>query len=88
MEFRISRASNWGFFNDGKKPLRDKRLYSKMIKKYKNDDKEIIKAWFININTLEELMELRKQVKEDLIIGRSYEDEDIVEILIYDDYIE
>lgn len=88
MEFKIARASNWGYFATEEKPIRDKRVYSKIIPKWENVDDEMVKRWFIQINTLEELMELREQVKSDLIIGEAYEDKNITEILIYDDYIE
>jgi hypothetical protein len=87
MEFIISRASQW---ND-KKPLKDKRVYSKVIPKYKNVDgeysKETKRAWFIEINTLEELIDLYK-LEGDLIIGKDMLNEDYTKLVIYDDYIE
>lgn len=87
MEFMISRASQW---ND-KKPLKDKRVYSKVIPKYKNVDgeysKETKRAWFIEINTLEELIDLYK-LEGDLIIQKNWLNNDYIYLTIYDDYIE
>lgn len=87
MEFMISRASQW---ND-KKPLKDKRIYSKVIPKWKNVDgeysKETKRAWFIEINTLEELIDLYK-LEGDLIIQKNWLNNDYTYLTIYDDYIE
>ncbi len=82
MEFEISRASLW----KDDKPLEDDRVYYKILPKYL-DNKEKRKVWFIKINTLEELIDLYNK-EGSLIIDEDYFDENIKEIIIYDDYIE
>lgn len=44
-------------------------------------------GWFIEINTLEELLEFEKE-HGDLIIGRNWRNHHIMQITIYDGYIE
>ena len=45
-------------------------------------------SWGIEINTLEELMELKNRVGEELVIGRSWNNPEMPMIEIYDDYRE
>lgn len=80
MKFRIEKASyyttEWEFnkrFNKDRKPCKNA-----VLKK----DEYGIKAWWIEINSLEELLELRKEVNEELIIGLNGV------ITIYNDFIE
>lgn len=44
-------------------------------------EKHEISTWYVDINTLEDLMNLENEVCHDLIVGSE-------EILIYDDYVE
>lgn len=46
-----------------------------------NGYQQEINTWFVDINTLEDLMALKEEVDHDLIVG-------IKEIVIYDDYVE
>lgn len=46
-----------------------------------NGYRQEINTWFVDINTLEDLMALKEEVGHDLIVG-------IKEIVIYDDYVE
>lgn len=45
-------------------------------------------AWYINFNTLEELIELKKEVGTELILSDSIYEENVFSIEIYDDYRE
>ena len=47
-----------------------------------------VDSWGIEINTLEELMELKNRVGEELVITNSYADREFPMIEIYDDYRE
>lgn len=51
-------------------------------------DLEPVQVWGIEINSLEELMNFKKELEEDLIITTSYIDGKTPTIEIYDDYIE
>lgn len=51
------------------------------VREYPNGHKQEISDWFVDIDTLEDLMALKKEVCHDLIVGSK-------EILIYDDYVE
>ena len=51
-------------------------------------DRGEIDSWGIEINTLEELMELKKRVGEELVITKSYINREFPMIEIYDDYRE
>lgn len=80
MKFRIEKASyyttEWEFnkrFNNDSKPCKNAVL---------EKDEHGIKAWTVEINSLEELLELRKEVNEELIIGLNGV------ITIYNDFIE
>ena len=79
MRFRITRASN-----DTKKPC--KEAYKGTREIYFKDKFIIDDCWYIDINSLEELLKLIKKYG-DLIIQ---EDDNIKNplIMIYDDYIE
>ena len=47
-----------------------------------------IDSWGMEINTLEELMEFKNRVGEELVIGRSFSNPEFPMIEIYDDYRE
>lgn len=82
MKFRIKRTSD--FFAVENKP--SKNAYGgKPLKE--DSDKHI---WYIDINTVEDLIQLRDEVEEPLIINTAWEDElnGMPEIEIYDDYRE
>lgn len=46
------------------------------------------KNWFIDISSLEELLEFKEEVGEDIVIQNSWENEELLEIEIYDTYRE
>lgn len=80
MSFKITKASyftnEWSFserFKEENKPCKNA-----FLKVYENGNKE----WVVEINTLEELIALRKEVNEELVIGLNDT------ITIYDDFIE
>jgi hypothetical protein len=45
-------------------------------------------AWFIEINSLEELFDFVNKYKEKIVFGTSYDNKEIFEIEIYDSYRE
>ena len=51
-------------------------------------DLEGRKAWFIDINTLEELINLQREIDCELVIGDYYDNHNITFIEIYDSYRE
>ncbi len=51
-------------------------------------DCEECMAWFIDINTLEELINLQREIDCELVIGDYYNNHDITFIEIYDSYRE
>ena len=55
---------------------------------YITRDLKEVDRWGIEINTFEELMALKEDVKKDLILTTSYTDQSTPMILIYDDWIE
>ena len=80
MLFKITKASyftnEWSFserFKEENKPCKDA-----VLKTYKNGEKE----WIVEINTLEDLLAIRKEVNEELVIGLNDT------ITIYNDFIE
>ena len=85
MEFKISRTSMW---ND-KKPC-DNAYRKKIIRvdergfKSFEDHDEI---WVIEINTLEDLLDLKEKYGE-IIVCTAYENPNINELEIYDDWRE
>lgn len=70
MRFRIKRATNL-FKKEAPKPCENA---------IQDGDK-----WYVELNTLEDLIKFRDEVSEDLIIEYGWEDNPI---LIYDTYIE
>lgn len=82
MEFILRKASDWDFDGEGI----DKKFNPK-IKEYKNNYENILKGCFIEINTLEELMEFYEMYGQ-IIIQSHCLNKKIKEIFIYDDYIE
>lgn len=48
----------------------------------------VSEGWFINLNSLEELLEFKKEVGEDIVIQDSWMNDGILEIEIYDTYRE
>jgi|GEM_PF-4960249 len=87
MEFKMERAS---LLLSNKKPIQDVRLYSKKYPRWKDAEghysgEEL--GWFMKINTLEELMEFYKEYG-DVVIRTNWGNEDITELIIYDDYLE
>ena len=80
MKFRIKRTSDW--FSE-ERPCAGAKFIS--------EDDDGRKLWTIEINTIEELLTLREQIGEDLILGWTSNDEpeDIMgAIEIYDSYRE
>ena len=80
MVFKITKASyftnEWSFserFKEENKPCKDA-----VLKTYNNSEKE----WTVEINTLEDLLAIRKEVNEELVIGLNDT------ITIYNDFIE
>lgn len=80
MKFRIVKAScftnEWSFderFNEENKPCKNA-----VLEVHKSGDKN----WTVRINSLEDLLALRKEVHEELVIGLNDT------ITIYDDFIE
>ena len=80
MLFKITKASyftnEWSFserFKEENKPCKDV-----VLKTYNNGEKE----WTVEINTLEDLLAIRKEVNEELVIGLNDT------ITIYNDFIE
>lgn len=80
MLFKITKASyftnEWSFserFKEENKPCKDA-----VLKTYNNSEKE----WTVEINTLEDLLAIRKEVNEELVIGLNDT------ITIYNDFIE
>lgn len=55
---------------------------------YITRDTKEVNRWGIEINSFEELMAFKEEVKSDLVLTTSYEDHSTPMILIYDDYIE
>ena len=81
MKFRIKRTSS---FYATEKPC--ERAYGGNPLK-ENSEK---KVWYIDINSIEELVAFRLELQEPIIIGDVWEEElgDMPEIEIYDDYRE
>lgn len=80
MVFKITKASyftnEWAFserFKEENKPCKNA-----FIKVYENNTKE----WVVELNTLEELIALRDEVNEELVIGLNNT------ITVYNDFIE
>ena len=82
MKFRIKRTSNWG----GEEKPCEKAYGGKHLGGRADD----VRVWYIDINTLDELIALRDEVENELIVGTANEKElnDMPEIEIYDDYRE
>ena len=57
-------------------------------KGYITRDREEIDSWGIEINTLEELMEFKNRIGEELVLGSSWHSPEVPMIEIYDDYRE
>ena len=80
MKFIVSRTSDWTGKEQpckGAKPC--------VIKDKKDHE---IKAWEIEVNSLEELLELMEEVDEELILTDKMYNETLREIEIYDTYRE
>ena len=73
MKFRIAKASEYCVFKEDSKPCE-----KAFIHEYPTGEK----VWMVEINTLEELMALRQEVNEELIIGLNNW------ITVYDDFVE
>ena len=80
MRFRIIRASN-----EAKKPC--KEAYKGTREIYFKGNVIIDDCWYIDINSLEELLKLIKKYG-DLIIQKEDDNNKKLLIMIYDDYIE
>ena len=76
MLFQVIRTSMW----EEEKPY-DKCIPIKTNAKYPN-------SWGIEINSLEELMDFKRDVGSKLVINQSYIDKQLPMIEIYDDYRE
>ena len=75
MQFKIRRASTIGFGSDS-----DKKPIEQAYKKNNN--------WYVDINSLSELLDLENE-EGSIIIQDNYEwEEDGKTIIIYDDYLE
>lgn len=88
MLFKLTRTSL--LFNERKKPLDDERVFEKKKTYTETDGKRKFNlsesaGWFIELNTLEELIELMNQVEDELIITS---EDDMLTIEIYDYYRE
>ena len=82
MKFKITRASSFNINEIQPCEEAHKEKFS-----YIYDDKNICKdGWFIEIETLEDLLKLKEKYG-DLII-QDYYDGQILTIVIYDDYVE
>lgn len=76
MLFKIAKASRLDF-NEDRKPCKNAFVHT-----YDNAPFGIKKVWMVEINTLEDLIALRDEVGEELVIGQNDW------ITIYDDFIE
>lgn len=96
MTFKIERTSDWRF-NKNDPPCKKavagveehqfkERVFDEKGKRVWQYSPRQIDIWTIEINTLEDLMELEKEVGVGVIV-RAYDDE-MPEIEIYDDYRE
>ena len=67
-----------------------KKLFDKFKDKITNSNNGQYKEYYIEINTLEELIDIYNIVDESIIIGQDflYNSKDKMLITIYDDYIE
>lgn len=82
MKFRIERTSNC----DGEEKPCEKAYGGEHLGGRADD----VRVWYIDINTLDELIALRDEVENELIVGTAQEKElnDMPNIEIYDDYRE
>jgi len=78
-KFLIRRASIWGFYEDRSKLNIPEPFNSRLTKEFYEKDKR--NGWFLELNSLEELLDLIIKVEASVIVGKS-------ELLIYDYYIE
>lgn len=81
MKFLISRTSNRNM--EDIEEARKEDYVEEIIK----GKPKVVEGWFIEINTLQELLNLKTRFNEELIITTRY-GTDIPEIEIYDDYRE
>ena len=80
MKFKIMRASHTVIDDEINYPGPDvKNAYKEVRIPYEGSDE--VTDWYVDVNTLEELIELRKEVGYDLIFNED-------EIWICDDYME
>lgn len=96
MIFEIERTSQWNF--DENEPPCDRAFIKEFeiieTRWNKPDTKKKLKSWFIELNTLEDLLTLKEEIGEELIIRNSNWGEDIRDITvnyqieIYDTYRE
>ncbi len=87
MKFLISRTSM--LCKENKKPCEEavKEKY-KAIVPFTNNEIRELEGWFIEINSLEELLEFQKKYDEELVISRDNLNKNLIEIEIYDSYRE
>ena len=87
MKFLISRASI-SYDEDAapcEKAIKEKYVVINSTTNYKMEEKE---GWFIEINTLEQLLEFQNRYDDLIIIKRDDLNKDLIEIKIYDSYAE
>ena len=88
MTFKVSRTSEWGFKKNNP-PCKNAVPAVEEYYDYWNATTRKRDIWTIEINTLEELMERKKEVNEDdQQVGLIIFDDKIPSIEIYDDYRE
>lgn len=89
MIFKISRTSQW-FYGEDKPPC--DKAFIKEFERYMGANKIQDKDWFIELNTLEDLLNLKEEIGENIIISDylfRYNNIDVeYSIEIYDDYRE
>lgn len=89
MIFGIKRTSQW-FFEEDVAPC--DKAFIKEFERYVGADKIQDKDWFIELNTLEDLLNLQEEIDEDIIISDYYYTYNSIDVKhsieIYDDYRE
>ncbi len=81
--FSIERTSDW---SEHPKPLDDDRVVKKKIETGSGGQ---VERWFIHLSSLDELIDLRKDLGNDnLILRRNFYTDNFFSLEIYDDYRE
>lgn len=70
-------------------PREGPKPYAKAsLEDYPTDNWPTLRRWFVEINTIEDLMEIRKETKHELVIGDSIWCDPLPSIEVYNDYRE